>query len=87
MSTEEQYYVNEYAKERYLSYVLIRQRCKQHYKFNADIQNNITTGDDRMPKKRQTTLHLLDKYTNNPVLIKPPSEGVTFDQKGDRNKK
>ena len=33
------------------------------------------------------TLHLLDKYTKNPVMIQPSSEGVAFSQKGDRNKK
>ena len=33
------------------------------------------------------TLHLLDKYTNNPVVSQPTPEGVAFSQKGDRNKK
>jgi hypothetical protein len=28
----------------------------------VDLQNDFTTGDNRYPKNRQQTLHLLDKY-------------------------
>ena len=40
-----------------------------------------------MPKKHQTTLHLLDNYTKNPVTSQPTSEGVEFAQEGDMTKK
>ena len=40
-----------------------------------------------MPKKHQTTLHILDKYTKNTVVSQTTSEGVAFAQKGNMNKK
>ena len=86
-STEYQEDIKEDSKERYLSYVLIRQSVKQHNKLKIDLQNNFTIGDDRMTKKSHTTLHLMDRYNKNTVVIQPTSEVVLFYQKGDSNKK
>ena len=86
MSTEEQGDVKEYSEERYLSNFLLRKSGKQHNKLKTDIQNNFTTGYDSTPNIHKKTLHLLDKYTNNPMLSQPTSEGVAIFQKGDRNK-
>ena len=74
-------------EERYLSYVFLRQSVKQEKKLKADIQNKFTTCNDRMTKKKLTTLHLLENYTKNPVVKQPTSEGLPLSQKGDRNKK
>ena len=71
MSIEEQENVKEYDKENYLSYVFLRQSGKQNNKLKTDPQNNFTTGNGRMPNKRQMNLHLLDKNTNNPVVSQP----------------
>jgi hypothetical protein len=43
---EEQLETRQKAKERYLSYVFLRQSRKQHKTLKVDLQNDITTGDD-----------------------------------------
>jgi hypothetical protein len=78
----EQKATREKAEERYLSYVFLRQSGKQHHKLKVDLQNDFTTGDDRYPKNRQQTLHLLDKYSKSTVVQTNPSEGTAFAQKG-----
>jgi hypothetical protein len=50
----------------------------------TDLQNDFTTGDDRYPKNRQSTLHLLDKYSKTAPTVNTPSEGTAFTQKGGR---
>ena len=79
MSPDEQLETRQKAKERYLSYVFLRQSGKQHNKLKVDLQNDFTTGDDRYPKNRQATLHLLDKYSKS-VIVSPttPTEGTSF---------
>ena len=83
----EQLIIRDQAEERYLSYVFLRQSGKQHNKLKVDLQNTFTTGDDGYSKNRQTTLHLLDKYTKSTtVAIATTSEGTAFTQqvgKGD----
>jgi hypothetical protein len=49
------------AEERYISYAFLRQSGAQHAKLKTDLQNDFTIGDNRYPKNRQQTLHLLDK--------------------------
>jgi hypothetical protein len=63
LSDADQEAVGKEAEERYLSYVLMRQSGKQHDKLREDLQNDFTKGNDRYPKNRQQTLHLLDKYS------------------------
>ena len=75
--------VREDAEERYLSYVMLRQSGKQHATLKMDLQNDFTTGDNRYPKNRQQTLHLLDKYTKPVVQRQNTSEGSTFVTKSD----
>ena len=73
------------AEERYLSYIFLRQSGKQHNKLKVDLQNDFTTGDDRYPKNRQATLHLLDKYSKSVVVSQTTSsEGASFAQRGGR---
>jgi hypothetical protein len=83
LSASEQHDVREKAEERYLSYVFLRQSGKQHNKLKVDLQNDFTTGDDRYPKNRQATLHLLDKYSKSTVS-NTTSEGTAFAQRGGR---
>jgi hypothetical protein len=80
----EQAAIREKAEERYLSYVFLRQSGKQHNKLKVDLQNDFTTGDDRYPKNRQATLHLLDKYSKSVVAQAPISEGTAFAQRATR---
>jgi hypothetical protein len=49
-----------------------------------DLQNDYTTGDNRYPKNRQQTLHLLDRYSKTVVPEAAQSEGASFAQKGGR---
>ena len=73
MSTEKQENVKKYSEERYLWYVFLRQSGKQRNRLKTNFENDFTTGDDHMPKKPHMSLHLLDKYTKNPVVIQPTS--------------
>jgi hypothetical protein len=85
MTPEQQTDTRDKAEERYLSYVFLRQSGKQHNKLKIDLQNDFTTGDDRYPKNRQATLHLLDKYSKSTVVSHTtPSEGTSFAQRGGR---
>jgi hypothetical protein len=82
----EQQAVREDAEERYISYAFLRQSGTQHGNLKVDLQNDFTTGDNRYPKNRQQTLHLLDKYTKTVVSKTTPSEGTSFAQKGGKGK-
>jgi hypothetical protein len=57
----EQQLLRDDAEERYVSYAFLRQSGTQHSNLKVDLQNDFTTGDNRYPKNRQQTLHLLDK--------------------------
>jgi hypothetical protein len=83
----EQAAIREKAEERYLSYVFLRQSGKQHNKLKVDLQNDFTTEDDRYPKNRQVTLHLLDKYSKSVVAQAPISEGTAFTRRGSQGGK
>jgi hypothetical protein len=50
----------------------------------VDFQNDFTIGDNRYPKNRQHTLHLLDKYSKTVVSHATQSEGTSFAQRGGR---
>ncbi len=72
------------AEERYLSYAFLRQSGAQHGNLKVDLKNDFTTGDNRYPKTRQQTLHLLDKYSKTVVPKTTTSEGSSFAQKSGR---
>jgi hypothetical protein len=57
----EQQLVRDDAEERYVSYAFLHQSGTQHGNLKVDLQSDFTTGDNRYPKNRQQTLHLLDK--------------------------
>jgi hypothetical protein len=67
LAAEEQLPVRDDAEEHYVSYVFLRQSGTQHGNLKVDLQNNFATGDNRYPKNRQHTLHLLDKYSKTMV--------------------
>jgi hypothetical protein len=80
----EQKLVRDDAEELYVSYALLQQSVIKHGNIKVDLQNDFTTGDNRYPKNRQQTLHLLDKYSNTVVPKVTPSEGTSFAHKGGR---
>jgi hypothetical protein len=86
LTPSEQDEVRAKAEERYLSFVFLRQSGKQHNELKVDLQNDFTTGDDRYPKNRQSTLHLLDKCSKSTIVTTTPtSEGTALAQRGDGN--
>jgi hypothetical protein len=72
------------AEEQYVSYAFLRQSGIQHANLKVDLQNDFTTGDNRYPKNREQTLHLLDKYSKTVIPKVTQSEGASFAQKGGR---
>jgi Flp pilus assembly protein TadG len=70
--------VRDDAEERHVSYAFLRQSGNQHGNLKVDLQNDVTTGDNRYPKNRQQILHLLDKYSNTYVAKVTQSEGTSF---------
>ena len=82
LTEAEQLVTREDAKERYLSYALLRQSGTQHGNMKVDLQNDFTNGDNRYPKNRQQTLHILDKYNKTVVQITTQSKGTAFVQGG-----
>jgi hypothetical protein len=88
LGAAEQQAIREDAEERYsISFAFLRQSGLQHGNLNVDLQNDFTTGDNRYPKNRQQTLHLLDKYSKSVMVPKttPSSEGTSFVQKEGRS--
>jgi hypothetical protein len=63
----EQQLVRYGAEGRYVSYAFLLQSGTQHGNLKVDLQNDFTTGDNRYPKNRQQSLHLLDKYSKTVV--------------------
>jgi hypothetical protein len=53
---------------------------------NTLTQNDYTTGDNRYPKNRQQTLHLLGVYSKTIMPLGTQSEGALFAQKAGRSK-
>jgi hypothetical protein len=84
LGVTEQKLVRDDAEERYVSYAFLRQSGIQHGNIKVDLQNDFTTGDNRYPKNRQQTLHLLDKYSKTVIHKVTQSEGTPFSQKGGR---
>ena len=82
LSVQEQADIRDKTEERYLSYIFLKQRGKQHNKLRMDLQNDFTTGDNHYPKNRQATLHLLDKYSKSTVVSTTPHQGSAFAQEG-----
>jgi hypothetical protein len=84
LGAAEQQAVREDAEERYISYAFLRQSGLQHGTLKVELQHDFTTGDNRYPKNRQQTLHLVDKYSKSTMTKTTPSEGTSFVQKGGR---
>jgi hypothetical protein len=84
LGATEQQLVRDDAEERYISYAFLRQSGMQHGNLKVDLQNDFSTGDNRYPKNRQHTLHLLNKYSKTAMARVKNSEGPSFAQKSGR---
>jgi hypothetical protein len=78
----EQQLVRDDAEERYISYAFLRQSGTYHGNLKVDLQNDLTTGENRYPKNHQQILHLLDNYSKTVVAKVTHSEGTSLSQKG-----
>jgi hypothetical protein len=78
--------VQDDAEERYVSYAFLRQSGNQHDNLKVDLQNDFTTGDNRYPRNRHQTLHLLDKYSKTTVAKVTQSEGTSFAKRSGRGR-
>jgi hypothetical protein len=87
LAPAEQQAVRKDAEERYIAYAFLRQSGKQNESLKVDLKNDFTTGDNRYPKNRQQTLHLLDNYSKISAPKPTPSEGSAFAQKGNKGNK
>jgi hypothetical protein len=70
--------------KRYTSHMPSFVKVEFNSNLKVDLQNDLTTGDNRYPKNRQQTLDLLDKYSKTVVAKVTHSEGNAFAQKGGR---
>jgi hypothetical protein len=84
LGATEQRVARDDAEERYVSYAFLRQSGNQHGNPKVDLQNDFTTGDNRYPKNRQKTLHLLDNCSKTAVAKVTQSEGTSFAQRSGR---
>jgi hypothetical protein len=75
LTSDEQQAVRTDAEERYIAFAFLKQSGAHHANLKVDLQNDYTTGDNRYPKNRQQTLHLLDKYSKTTVSKANQSEG------------
>ena len=74
------------ARERFLSYALIKTSISKQDKIKDVILDDYTKGSDNYPQTQSQALMLMDHYSKTPTAI-TTSEGMSFAQKSGRNKK
>ncbi len=74
------------ARERFLSYALIKMSNSKHDKIKDDLLDENTKGSDDYPQTRSQALMLMDHYSKTPTAI-TTSEGTAFAQSGKKKKK
>jgi hypothetical protein len=83
---DEQEAVRVSARERFLSYALIKTSNSKHNKIKEDLLDDHTKGSDNYPQTRLQALMLMDHYSKTPTAI-TTSEGTAFAQSGKKKKK
>ncbi len=74
------------ARERFLSYALIKTINSKHNKIKDDLLDDYTKGRDNYPQTRSQVLMLMDHYSKTSTAI-TTSEGTVFAQSGKKKKK
>jgi hypothetical protein len=74
------------ARERFLSYALIKTSNSRHNKIKEDLSDDYTKGGDNYPHTRLQALMLIDHYSKTPTAI-TTSEGTAFAQSDKKKKK
>jgi hypothetical protein len=65
------------ARERFLSYALIKTNNFKHDKIKDDLSDDYTKGSDNYPQTRLQALMLMDHYSKTPTAI-TTLEGTAF---------
>ncbi len=84
--SDEQNDVRVSARERFLSYALIKTSNSKHDKIKDNLLDNYTKGSDNYPQTRSQALMLMDHYSKTPTAI-TTLEGTAFAQSGKKKKK
>jgi hypothetical protein len=74
------------ARERFLSYALIKMSNSKHDKIKDDLSDDYTKGSDNYPQTRSQALMLMDHYSKTPTAV-TTLEGTVFAQSGKKKKK
>ncbi len=74
------------ARERFLSYALIKTSNSKHDKIKDDLSDDYTKRRDNYPQTRPQALMLMDHYSKTPTAI-PTLEGTAFAESGKKKKK
>ena len=80
LQPDEQDAVRVSARERFLSYALIKTSNSKHDKIKDDLLDDYTQGSDNYPQTQSQALMLMDHYSKTPTAI-TTSEGLSFAQK------
>jgi hypothetical protein len=86
LKPDEQAAVRASAKERFLSFALIKTSNSKHDKIKDNLSDDYTKGSDKYPQNRLHALMLMDHYSKAPTAI-TNSEGTAFAQNGGKTKK
>jgi uncharacterized protein YodC (DUF2158 family) len=86
LGAAEQQAVRDDAEERYILFAFLFQSGQHHAKLKEGLKDDFTKGNNRYPKNRQQTLHLLDNYSKTATPKMTPSEGSSFVQKGGKGR-
>ena len=74
--------IGAYAKERYLSYIFLKQSASTGNKLRKKLSDDCTTGENKYPVITQATLHYLDNHSKSIVSTPTAPEGTSFYQRG-----
>ncbi len=83
LKPDEQEAVRVSARERFLSYALIKTSNSKHNKIKDDLSDDYTKGSDNYPQTRSQALMLMDHYSKTPTAI-TTLEGTAFAQSGEK---
>jgi hypothetical protein len=86
LGAAEQQAVRDDAEERYISFAFLFQSGQHHAKLKEGLKDDFTKGDNRYPKNRQQTLHLLDNHSKTAAPQTTPSEGSSFAQQSGKGR-
>ncbi len=86
LRSDEQEAVRVSARERFLSYALMKMSNSKHDKIKEDLSDDYTKRSDNYPQTRSQALMLINHYSKTPTAI-TTLEGTAFAQSDKKKKK